>query len=36
MAEFAISKKDWDKMVALRNKKLKQRKNWKHNPRNKN
>ena len=26
-------KKDWDRMVALRNKKLKQRKNWKHNPR---
>ena len=29
-------KKDWDRMVALRNKKLKQRKNWKHNPRNRN
>ncbi len=26
-------KKDWDRMIALRNKKLKQRRNWKHNPR---
>lgn len=29
-------KKDWDKRVALRKKMLKQRKNWRHNPRKKN
>jgi hypothetical protein len=29
-------KKDWDRKVALRKRMLKQRKNWKHNPRHKN